>query len=695
MPRSCGAVLPRTRTINCTWSASVFIRSWKFQIPFANLFALNRRNTALLAGLVILALAFTALFSRLGHYALWDDEAGTALSAIGIWRTGDTAALLDHNIVAYERGKDLRNLRERLMPPLPGYLAAPFIGLLGRNAWAARLPFALCGALCVALMLWWVFRDPACSSSSSSSSSSCSEENTDPPHISLVFFGVALLTNVSFFLFCRQCRYYAPAMLTSVALAWLYVQSAKSEIRNPKSEITDQSRDREGALRGESKDEIQAPKSEDQARSLKKRCLILFSFLSICLFASNYLNWAAFWVCLGVDYLILGRKQIQLRWPDWLILFLPQVMVCGFIFLTWNPFKILASTESYPVVGKALHLWWCARDVVTCEFVCPVLVALGLLLAISRGSRVEGLGTTRDEGRGALSTGPDHLSTGEGCRNACWSFTFYVSRFTHLSRRNSAKADHATRNTQHAIRNTFHPWLPRACLCLIIYVITVSLLVPKPPSLRGVAAVRYFTPIIPLSIAISTMALSALYVRSRLAAVALAITAFSSSLFNGGPFLSTGLQSSQFKFLQELITPPGDPYSVAAQWIEKNVADKESLWVMPDFATYPLMYHAPAPTYAWQLDWPPTKEEFRRLDPSYFFWRVPPKYIIAFGPATDLVRQALASWNRPELAYKQIATIDYYWREMHRPELFWRAFRPITQFDHSTEAIFIFRLQEP
>ena len=89
---------------------------------------------------VILLLAGLGLFARLGHYALWDDEAGTALTAIGIWRTGDTSAVLDHNLFAYESGKDLRNLHERLMPPLPGYLTAPFVGLLGRNAWAARLP---------------------------------------------------------------------------------------------------------------------------------------------------------------------------------------------------------------------------------------------------------------------------------------------------------------------------------------------------------------------------------------------------------------------------------------------------------------------------------------------------------------------------------------------------------------------------
>src|SRR5204863_6833488 len=102
------------------------------------------RRLFMLAALVAVGIVSALLlFIRLGHYALWDHEAGTALSAIGIWRTGDTTALLDHNLVAYESGKDLRHLHERLMPPLPAYLAAPFIGLLGANSWAARLPFAL------------------------------------------------------------------------------------------------------------------------------------------------------------------------------------------------------------------------------------------------------------------------------------------------------------------------------------------------------------------------------------------------------------------------------------------------------------------------------------------------------------------------------------------------------------------------
>src|SRR6266852_1011387 len=57
--------------------------------------------------LAILGTAAVLIFARLGHYALWDDEASTALAAIGVWRTGDTVAVIDHNIVAFHLGEEL------------------------------------------------------------------------------------------------------------------------------------------------------------------------------------------------------------------------------------------------------------------------------------------------------------------------------------------------------------------------------------------------------------------------------------------------------------------------------------------------------------------------------------------------------------------------------------------------------------
>jgi hypothetical protein len=538
------------------------------------------------------------LFARLGHYALWDDEAGTALTAIGIWRTGDTSAILDHNLVAYESGKDLRNLHERLMPPLPGYLAAPFIGALGRNAWVARLPFALCGFACVGLMLWWVIKSAKDS-------------------WSLIFFAVALLTNVSFFLFCRQCRYYAPAMLCSTAMAWVYVH-----YRDWRSQAA------------------------------------LFSFLSLCLFASNYLNWVALWICIAVDYAIWGRKAIRLKTVDWGILIIPQLVVGGAIFAVWNPFTILSGSEKYPEAGKLLYLWWCARDVVACEFISPIVVIVGVILAWRK------LRSRR--------------------RKSALVPSYEKSAPTYVGGYRSGESPEAD------YRDC--SWLFRASVCLIVYIVALSLLVQRPPSLRGVAAVRYFTPIIPLFIGISVLTLAELYRRWKWMAVALAAVTFSSNLPNGGPLLPMGWQSTVVKYARELTQPPGDPFAAAVEWIQQNIRENESVWVVPDYATYPLMYHAPAPVYAWQLTWPPAKEEFKSLPPVHFIGREAPQYIVAFGPANNLARESIASWNRPEIQYSLVATLDFFWKDMHRPELFWRTFEPITTYNRQSEAIYVFKL---
>ena len=107
-------------------------------------------------------LAGVLIFSRLGHYALWDDETMVALAAKGVLKTGDTSALLENgNIVAYCSGRLLNHLCDRSTPPLAAYCTALSFKVFGISAWSARFPFALFGLATVALMLYWVRKQPA------------------------------------------------------------------------------------------------------------------------------------------------------------------------------------------------------------------------------------------------------------------------------------------------------------------------------------------------------------------------------------------------------------------------------------------------------------------------------------------------------------------------------------------------------
>ena len=56
------------------------------------------RAIPVFATIAMIAGSTVLLFARLGHYALWTDEASTAITAAGVWRTGDTTAWLDDPI---------------------------------------------------------------------------------------------------------------------------------------------------------------------------------------------------------------------------------------------------------------------------------------------------------------------------------------------------------------------------------------------------------------------------------------------------------------------------------------------------------------------------------------------------------------------------------------------------------------------
>jgi hypothetical protein len=81
------------------------------------------------------------LFFGLGHNSLWDDEANTALFGKSVWQTGDTNALLGDNLIAFRGGLELKDLKNRLIPPLQYYFISPVAGNSGSISLLGRAPF--------------------------------------------------------------------------------------------------------------------------------------------------------------------------------------------------------------------------------------------------------------------------------------------------------------------------------------------------------------------------------------------------------------------------------------------------------------------------------------------------------------------------------------------------------------------------
>lgn len=220
---------------------------------------------------------------------------------------------------------------------------------------------------------------------------------------------------------------------------------------------------------------------------------------------------------------------------------------------------------------------------------------------------------------------------------------------------------------------------------------------------------RYLAPLIPLCIltgALSIRAIAGLIERrarlpravSVAAGILLGAAAFGTNVLHGGPLTGTDESTGRFRstvaeFAGELIRPAPSTYRAAADWIRRNVPERRSVWVVPGYATYPLMFHAPHALYAWQLnnDMPPGKaRQFKGLPPIHFKRRLLPDYVVVFGPAVQQVRHLMQQWQAQRIRYVQAGQLDAYWYDLTRPELFWHAFGRIDNFDRNTEAVYIF-----
>ncbi|MEI8341547.1 MAG: hypothetical protein WCH43_08455 [Verrucomicrobiota bacterium] len=530
----------------------------------------TQQNSPALLWILSLTLIVSAalLFTRLGHYALWDDEAIDGLIGKGILQAGDTSGLIGHNVMAYRNGLLLHTLRVEGEPPLTAYAAAASMKLFGETAGAARLPIALFAFAGVALILWWIWK-------------------LRPSPLIASVFSIGLLCNVSFFLYSRQCHYYGVAIFCFIAITYIYFNW--------------------------------------QGR---KSMLLAMGLCSALLLAANYSFFLVLYACLFADYVIWQRKVRTFKFADISVLVALPFLTGLALMAWWNPFHTqIGSRLAHDSLSERFTLFfWHWRDLNRCE------MCVGLLLLLAP-------------------------VTAFICKDA---------------------------------------WLKRALFALGLYVVGMTVLSTQSISDTSVSDVRYFSALIPLFILIETITIRDLTIKASWLAIPVALIAFGTNLLNGGPLLPWGFRSTVANYIGELLHPPGDPYSVTSQWINDNVHDGESIWVAPDYMTYPLMFHAPKPIYAWQLAANNHDSQFADLPPIHFQGRVAPDYIITFGPHTQEAVQTLQSWSWkfPTTSYEQIATLDCYWKDLYRPELFWRTFKPTTGYNKQAEAIYVFKRKQ-
>ena len=201
---------------------------------------------------------------------------------------------------------------------------------------------------------------------------------------------------------------------------------------------------------------------------------------------------------------------------------------------------------------------------------------------------------------------------------------------------------------------------------------------------------------------VAVVFIDATTVRLKWLVVPLAIMAFGTNVLHGGPlsgvdnttYFSKIIAQGRFRstiveFIGELMTPPPSAYRRTARWIEENITEKQSVVVLPSFASYPLMYNAPHPLYAWQLK--EKTPQFQSLPDIHFYGLRPPQFMIAFGPHLQKAKRWLRNLEAKGLDYERVEILDIYWYDLIRPELFWHAFKEIRNYSAEDQAIYIFQ----
>ena len=513
------------------------------------------------------------LFFRLGHNSLWDDEANTALFGKSVWQTGDTNALLGNNLIAFRGGLELKDLKNRLIPPLQYYFISPVTGIAKSILPHCRIPFATIAVLCLLGIFLWI----------------CSAEKRPEK---LILFSCCLLGNTSWFLFHRQCRYYALSTLFSLAVVFFYTKN----IKEPKNTVW-------------------------------------FFLAFLLLLSTHYIAFFGLALALLFDFIVFGEiKKSFRKYAQTKNLVAAGIFSVGAGIIVWmfNPLENpVTSYQPESVIFDKIKLWyWNLRDFNTCEFGWLGIIPISLWVF----------------------------------RRQPRSLPFRIS------------------------------------LAVITYALGVSLVSPQPVGWATVADIRYMQATIP-ALVFLTCHLISILTWKLFPKVALCFVFCWTNVPHNLISRSLGQapipsRITQISFLHELFFSSPDPYGPTSGWIRDYVSPGSNIWVLPDYMTYPLMFHAPQAVYAWQLRLEQKDEEqFKNLPDIHFQGLVPPDYIVVFGPSVVQIRKLMGQWSMQGMDYQEVTRLLTFWKDLYRPELFWRTFKPIENFDPNTEAIYIFKKQ--
>jgi hypothetical protein len=232
----------------------------------------------------------------------------------------------------------------------------------------------------------------------------------------------------------------------------------------------------------------------------------------------------------------------------------------------------------------------------------------------------------------------------------------------------------------------------RAFVAWVMMTVVITAGSPQPVGTASVADIRYMVVAIPLALFIVWKILVFVSDKNRFIAILFAsVLAFTNVVQLAFPHVTKmSFQSTLFLFLKELQTPQRSPYRETAEWLNQHAEKGETAWTSPNFAAYPLMFHASKVTFAWQLS-PSKRGVYPQLSNIHFYGVDAPDYLIGFAQGVFDVDRIASQAAARGIQYEKMSPLLVYGRDMTRPELFWRAFKTVPIVNAGQDAVYVYR----
>lgn len=159
----------------------------------------------------ILLIASCLLFMNLENIYLWQDEAETALLSKNIFTYGYPRAWDGKNIITQNAEKDFNEHYVWTWSPwIQFYITACSFLIFGISTFSARFPFALIGLSSIIIFYFFTIK--------LTESKTIAKLST-----------ILMITSIPFLLHARQCRWYMPAVFSTIWMLYAYLRMQEKE----------------------------------------------------------------------------------------------------------------------------------------------------------------------------------------------------------------------------------------------------------------------------------------------------------------------------------------------------------------------------------------------------------------------------------------------------------------------------------